>query len=64
MHNKTEGGSGLLVLILTFGVFGILNTPDRRYFSGLGAGGGMDGDDFCSGDCRVRSDHAHAFFTV
>lgn len=26
MHNKTEGGSGLLVLILTFGVFGILNT--------------------------------------
>ena len=26
MHNKTEGGSGLLVLILTFGVFSILNT--------------------------------------
>ena len=26
MHNKTEGGSGLLVLLLTFGVFGILNT--------------------------------------
>ena len=26
MHNKTEGGSGLHVLILTFGVFSILNT--------------------------------------
>ena len=26
MQNKTEGGSGLLVLILTFGVFSILNT--------------------------------------
>lgn len=26
MHNKTNDGSGMLVLILTFGVFGILNT--------------------------------------